>query len=125
MKNALICAIALLGTGIPQNVKAQFQTTFQALSPADRTLFFNTDSTGTSLPILWGLDTAWPSEDNMRRGVSYIGADNIGVARVSFQPWEMVADSTALTPTLEANLRERLRLVSLIKGEGGDRKSVV
>lgn len=83
--------------------------------PTDRTMFFSTSAQGIKLPILWGLDTAWPSEENIRRGVRFIGAENIGIARISFQPWDFLTAPT-LTERLEANLKERLRLVSLIGG---------
>lgn len=89
---------------------------FSPVKATDRTLVFSTSDEGRSLPILWGLDTAWPSEENMRRGVSYMGAGIIGVVRVSFQPWDYLPDSWTLTPRLEANLQERLRLVSLAGG---------
>lgn len=89
---------------------------FVPTKKADRTLYFSVADSGRKLPILWGLDTAWPDEYNMRRGVRFIGADNIGVARVSFQPWDYLPDAAELTPRLENNLIERLRLVSYIGG---------
>lgn len=105
------CAVAVL--------PAMSQYAADSFSPskkADRTLYFTISASGQKLPILWGLDTAWPDEYNMRRGVRFIGAENIGVARVSFQPWDYLPETAELTPRLESNLIERLRLVSYIGG---------
>jgi hypothetical protein len=51
-----------------------------------RTVPFSVSASGESTPLLWGLDTAWPSESNMRRGVAFMGADQVDLVRVSFQP---------------------------------------
>lgn len=108
----LTCAVAAM---LPAS--AQYASdTFVPCKKTDRTLYFSISAAGKRLPILWGLDTAWPDEGNIRRGVRFIGADNIGVCRVSFQPWDYLPDAAELTPRLEANLMERLRLVSFIGG---------
>jgi hypothetical protein len=52
----------------------------------DRTVIFNITAPGDSTPINWGLDTAWPNEGNIRRGVAFMGADQIDLVRASFQP---------------------------------------
>jgi hypothetical protein len=52
----------------------------------DRTVFFGVNEAGESKPLFWGLDTAWPSESNMRRGVAFMGSDQVDLVRVSFQP---------------------------------------
>lgn len=61
-------------------------STLVAQPVADRTVRFDVNDAGKHLPILWGLDTAWPSEDNIRRGVAFMGSSNVDVVRVSFQP---------------------------------------
>jgi len=114
MKKVLLSlsAAMMAATMTAQHASQTFITT----GNTDRTIFFATDDEGEDKTILWGLDTAWPNEGNIRRGVRFIGAENIGVARVSFQPWDFLGASTTLTDRLEQNLRERLRLVSLIGG---------
>lgn len=52
----------------------------------DRTVPFSVTGSGESMPMIWGLDTAWPSESNMRRGVAFMGPENVDLVRVSFQP---------------------------------------
>ena len=54
-------------------------------SAQDRTVLFGSADAGVSKAITeWGLDTAWPSYDNMRRGVIYMGADQVDLVRVTF-----------------------------------------
>ena len=77
----------------------------------DNTLVFNTNDEGVKTPVLWGLDTAWPDEWNIRRGTSFIGKNQLGVARVSFQPSDLIGDDLELSDEQKKDLDERLRLV--------------
>ena len=77
----------------------------------DNTLVFNTNDEGVKTPVLWGLDTAWPDEWNVRRGTSFIGKEQLGVARVSFQPSDLIGDDLELSDEQKKDLDERLRLV--------------
>jgi len=61
---------------------------------ADRNLSFSTTGQGQDKSIpLWGLDTAWPSEGNMRRGIAFMGAEQVDVVRVSFTPTSALVNS--------------------------------
>jgi hypothetical protein len=51
----------------------------------DRTVLFDVGATGVSKSIpTWGLDTAWLSEVNVRRGVVFMGQPQVDVIRFSF-----------------------------------------
>ena len=53
----------------------------------DRTILFSPTDPGVSRSITnWGLDTAWYSEDNVRRGASFMGTNRVDVVRISFTP---------------------------------------
>ena len=55
------------------------------LPAQDRTLLFNVSDPGVSKAIpTWGLDTAWLSTDNVRRGVLFMGQPQVDVIRFSF-----------------------------------------
>ena len=65
---------------------------------ADRYLPFNTTDAGIRHEgIKWGLDTAWDSEANVRRGIAFMGKENVDVMRVSFQPTYALIDDARLT----------------------------
>ncbi len=52
----------------------------------DRMVTFNLADSGVYKPINWGLDLAWLSEGNIRRGIAFMGADRIDIVRSSFMP---------------------------------------
>src|SRR5262249_42336578 len=48
-----------------------------------QTVTFSTGDPGVTKAIpYWGLDTDWPSADNMRRGLIFMGSDNVNVVRM-------------------------------------------
>lgn len=71
---------------------------------------FRIDDPGIKLPdIVWGLDQAWISEGNMRRGVNFAGVDLIGIVRLSFQTTDAVGEDLQLSASQKAKLDERIR----------------
>lgn len=51
----------------------------------DRTVLFDLGAPGISKPVSnWGLDTAWYSENNVRRGAVFMGTGQVDVVRISF-----------------------------------------
>lgn len=79
----------------------------------DATVFFSTDSAGIKTPVIWGLDTAWPSEDNVRRGTNHIGKEHLGVGRVSFQPSDLINENGELSAAQKRDLNNRLRIIAI------------
>lgn len=81
--------------------------------PAKTTLVpFSVEDKGKQLPINWGLDTAWPHEENMRRGIAFIGPENLATARASFQPSDQIVNGE-LSNAQKAALNNRLNLIQL------------
>lgn len=64
-------------------------------------------------PILWGMDTAWDSEDNVTRGTNYIGKDVMKIGRVSFQPSDLVDADGNLSSAQQAALQSRLNHIMI------------
>lgn len=82
-----------------------------APAKTDGHLIFSTTDEGKKLPIVWGLDTAWPSQDNMTRGVAFIGKDCLGTARASFQPSDLVDENGELSTQQKRALNNRLNII--------------
>ncbi|PJJ07308.1 putative secreted protein (Por secretion system target) [Flavobacterium sp. 1] len=82
-----LLGVLLLGFGII-NINAQSSTSDNLIAQpiTDNTVPFSVLDNGISAPVTWGLDTAWPDENNMRRGVSFMGKENVDIVRISFQP---------------------------------------
>ena len=54
---------------------------------AQNTVFFSPSDPGQTKSVAeWGVDTAWPSFDNVRQSIAHIGAANIDVVRLTFHP---------------------------------------
>jgi len=95
------------------NISAQSAADWLIASPRpDRTVFYNLNDSGVPTPIIWGLDTAWPSEDNIRRGVAFMGSERISVVRASFQPTLPLVNDDLQTDQINW-LNTRMNLVNL------------
>ena len=57
-----------------------------AFKPTDCTIPFDINAEGQPFRVFWGMDTAWNSEGNVRRGVNHIGVENFSTGRLSYQP---------------------------------------
>ncbi len=98
---ALFAGLALAAAAAPE-LRAQ-----------DRTVLFGTNDPGVSRAITeWGLDTAWASYDNMRRGVIYMGADEVDLVRVTF-PMNAPVVNGQLTAAQLADVDYRVGLANL------------
>lgn len=71
---------------------------------------FSYNDEGKRLPIEWGFDLAWLSEDNLHRGINFAGKDLCDIVRVSFRPTESV-ESGSLGTDQKSKLRTRANLV--------------
>lgn len=80
----------------------------------DCTIPFYISDPGKQLPIRWGLDVAWMSEQNMRKGINHIGKENLSLVRGSFQTTYALISDTRLTSYQQNVLKERLRLADLV-----------
>ena len=118
MKNLLACCIAAFAavatTHAQESTYAISANDYlNANKKTDATLLFNTTDEGVKTPVLWGLDTAWPDEWNIIRGVSFIGKEQLGVGRVSFQPSDLIGEDGQLSEDQKKDLDERLRLMGM------------
>ena len=75
---------------------------------------FSTIAEGEKYPIVWGMDAAWISQDNVKRGIAFIGKENISTLRVSFQPTEPLVGDTALTAKQRQDLSKRIAVARLL-----------
>ena len=112
MNRILICSLALLAplVAISQESLVTSSQNLVVNKSNATPVAYSVDDPGKQMPIIWGLDTAWPDEWNMRRGTAFIGAENLGTARVSFQPSDLVVNGE-LSAAQKKALDNRLRLV--------------
>ncbi|MFI1744364.1 LamG-like jellyroll fold domain-containing protein [Thalassobellus sediminis] len=116
MKNKALSTklILLLVLAISQiNAQTSTSSNLVVQPPANRTLFYDVSSVGVPKTLLWGLDTAWPSEENFRRGIAFMGADKVDVVRVSYFT-EKALINGELDPVIKAAIDKRLNYIALL-----------
>jgi hypothetical protein len=106
---ALVCTVT---SAQAQLAVPSASSTLVAQPLSDRTVPFGVADPGTSKLALWGLDTAWPNENNMRRGVFFMGTGNVDVVRASFQPTLPLVNGDLQQPQID-DLAYRLYLIGL------------
>ncbi|HKJ42661.1 MAG TPA: LamG-like jellyroll fold domain-containing protein [Sunxiuqinia sp.] len=117
----MVVVILLLGLGTVSSIAQTANTSGQVASSSDnlvaqpipdRTVTYNVSDTGVSKPIIWGLDLAWLSEANIRRGIAFMGKDNVDVVRSSFMPTKPLVGDTALQGDALTNTNKRISIIN-------------
>ncbi len=86
----------------------------QAASVSDIVVPFAPSDEGLRLPVRWGMDVAWLSEQNMRKGINHIGRRNLSLVRSSFQTTQALTGDTALTAQQTEMLRQRCAVADIM-----------
>lgn len=113
----LFIAIALLaftGKMFAQNDIITSSSWLKPVEKVDNMVPFRIDDEGQQFPVMWGLDVAWNSAQNIKKGINFIGKDNLGIARASFQTTHALTNDTELTADQIATLRSRINNINLI-----------
>jgi hypothetical protein len=109
----LLSFLLLLGI-VTTNINAQTTSTSYNLVAQpipDRSISYNVLDTGVSKPIIWGLDLAWLSEDNIRRGVNFMGVNRVDIVRSSFTPTDSLVNGGLKAAEL-AKLNQRINIIN-------------
>src|SRR4051794_8013742 len=76
----------------------------------DHTVLFSTSDPGVSRAITnWGLDTTWTSSDNVRRGLIFMGTNNVTMIRVGFLANAPLTNND-ISPAQKATLQSMVNL---------------
>ena len=111
MLHAAMLCTALLTHAQDESQAASANDYLKANKRTDATLVFNTNNEGVKTLVLWGLDTAWPDEWNILRGTTFIGKEQLGTGRVSFQPSNLIGEDGQLSDEQKKDLDKRLKLM--------------
>ncbi|MEO6230321.1 MAG: LamG-like jellyroll fold domain-containing protein [Ferruginibacter sp.] len=107
----------LLVSGISQ-IKAQTTSASNNLvaQPVpDRTVSYSVLGTGVAKPVTFGLDLAWLSEANIRRGIAFMGKPQVRLIRSSFTPTDSLINGE-LKPNEMSILNQRLNIIQTWMG---------
>lgn len=111
--NFILLFILIISFAAAQNRIGSTADYLVAQPATDRTVLFDIEDEGVSKPIIWGLDLAWLSRDNVVRGMAFMGADNVDIIRSSFTPTDSLINGMLKTTEL-GRLNQRLNIISLL-----------
>lgn len=82
---------------------------------AQNTVYFSTADVGQTKAITnWGVDTAWPSSDNMRQSIVHMGGTSqIDVVRLNFYIDEALQSDGTLGPNSKARIDNQISIASM------------
>ena len=86
----------------------------QVVDKADVTVSFDISQPGHRFTPTWGLDQAWISEQNLRKGLNHIGRENIGIGRSCFRTTDALVDDSILAGGQVNYLRRRNTMFNII-----------
>lgn len=113
MKHWLLIIFCILAA----NLNAQVQTAsenMKAWKVPNCTIPFDINYEGEPFRIRWGMDTAWDDANNVKRGIAFIGKEQLELARVSFNPnWDLTSSGELSSQQLN-KLKSRLQHIGLI-----------
>ncbi|MBO4316135.1 MAG: hypothetical protein J5867_09285, partial [Prevotella sp.] len=78
------------------------------------TVPFYLQDPGKLFPVRWGLDVAWMSEQNIRKGINHIGKANVTMVRGSFRTKDPLINDSVLTTDQTTTLQERIRMARIV-----------
>ena len=111
---ALFFVVTIIGS-YAQNEKPSSSSANLTTSTATNTMIvFDVKAEGKKFPVRWGLDVAWPNEQNIKKGVNHIGKENLSIVRGSFQTTKPLTNDTQLTSAQINMLKERMRLINIV-----------
>ncbi len=76
---------------------------------------FDLSQTGHRFSPTWGVDVAWPNEQNVRKGINHMGAENIGIGRSAYRFVKPLTNDSVLPTDAISNLRSRSNLLNLVR----------
>lgn len=112
-----LAALSLASTTMAQQMRLSSSIYLEPQAETDVVIPFRPTDEGLKLPVRWGMDVAWNNEQNMRKGINFIGKENLSIARSSFQMNQELVGDTALTSSQIQTLRERTNTINIMNAD--------
>ena len=85
-----------------------------ASSPANAPVAFDVTAEGKRFHPTWGLDQAWISEQNLRKGINHMGKENIGIGRSTFRMTKPLVNDSVLASDQTNYLKRRNNMFNIV-----------
>ena len=86
----------------------------QVVTKADVTIPFDLSQTGHRFNPTWGLDQAWISEQNLRKGVNHMGKENVGIGRSAYRFTKPLVNDSALASDIINVIKQRAGIFDIV-----------
>jgi len=86
----------------------------QVVTKADVTIPFDLSQTGHRFNPTWGLDQAWISEQNLRKGVNHMGKENVGIGRSAYRFTKPLINDSALASDIINVMKQRAGIFDIV-----------
>ena len=83
-------------------------------APAQASLSFSVSGEGKRFNPIWGLDQAWISEQNFRKGVNHMGKENVGIGRSCYRTAKALTNDSVLAYDATSHLQQRNRIFNIL-----------
>ena len=87
---------------------------FSSVAAQDVTIPFDLSQQGQRFTPTWGLDQAWISEQNMRKGINHMGKENVGIGRSCFRTNKALINDSVLDNAEINKMKQRNRWLNLV-----------
>jgi len=81
---------------------------------ADVVLSYDIKAEGKRFEPVWGLDQAWKSEQNLKKGINHMGKENIGIGRSAFRFNQPLTNDSVLHTEMVSWLRQRANIFNQV-----------
>ena len=83
-------------------------------APSGGIVSFSISGEGKRFNPIWGLDQAWISEQNFRKGLNHMGRENVGIGRSCFRTAKPLTNSGGLVADQTSYLTQRNRIFNIL-----------
>ena len=107
LRHTICCAALLATTALAAQDITSSSNYLNPLPKSDVTMPFLLTAEGQQFTPTWGLDQAWISTQNMRKGINHMGKENVGIGRSCFRMTDSLTNDSVLSSSQVSYLRTR------------------
>lgn len=114
-KTYLLTACLLTSSLAMAQERLSSSINLKTFKKSDISMPIDVKAEGKRFSPIWGLDLAWINEQNLRKGLRHMGAENVGIGRTSFRVFSPLINDESLANDQINGLRERSNLFDIVR----------
>ena len=111
MATAVLSTVAASAQGDARSSSSLYLPAWQR---ADVSLSYGISAEGKRFEPTWGLDQAWISEQNLKKGINHMLKENIGIGRSAVRTFKALINDSALSADAINHLRQRANILNQV-----------